>query len=168
MQQQSSSGENSAGIVSIILIYVTLIVLILVFAQQLLSEISRGTVLARFVFVPLAVVMPLFLVLIVAYNIVRLVRQRKRGLPGSRFKVKLVIFFTFISILASIPQGILSISFIRTTMNSWFSNQLYTALQGGLDIALDYNRTIVNNLSEFSKSELLPDLVQKNFDTPSL
>ncbi len=168
MQQQPSTGENSAGIVSIILIYVTLIVLILVFAQQLLNEISRGTVLARFVFVPLAVIMPLFLVLIVVYNIVRLVRQRKRGLPGSRFKVKLVIFFTFISILASIPQGILSISFIRTTMNSWFSNQLYTALQGGLDIALDYNRTTVNNLSEFSKSELLPELVQNNIDTPSL
>jgi len=167
MQQNATTNENTAGIISILLIYVTLIILILVFAQQLLTEISRGTVLARFIFIPLAVILPLFLVLIVGYNIMRLVNQRKKGLPGSRFKVKLLIFFTFISILASIPQGILSISFIRITMNSWFSNQLYSALQGGLDIALDYNRNTVNNLAEFSKSELLPKLLQTHGETPS-
>ena len=167
MQQHSGSSENSAGIVSIILIYITLMVLILVFAQQILGEITRGTPLTRFVFIPLAIILPLFLILIVAYNILRLIRQRRKGLPGSRFKVKLVIFFTFISILASVPQGILSISFIRTTMNSWFSSEIYTALQGGLDIAMDYNRSTINNLSEFSRSELLPDLVQTHIDTPA-
>jgi len=167
MQRNSSNNESTAGIISILLIYLSLIVLILIFAQQLLSQISKGTVLARIVYIPLAIILPLFLIFIVGYNIIRLIRMRKKGLPGSRFKIKLVIFFTFISILASIPQGILSLNFIRSTMNSWFSTQLYSALQGGLDIALEYNRSTVNNLSEFSKNDLLPELVQRNIDTPA-
>ncbi len=166
MQRRPSPPVSTVGLISIILLYVTLTVLILFFARQLLNEISQGTVLARFIFLPLAVLLPLTLVGMVMYNIIRLVQQRKKGLPGSRFKVKLVIFFTFISILAAIPQGILSLSFIRTAMDSWFSSQLNTAIEGGLQIALDYNRTTVDDLEDFSKNDLLPPLVRDTIDRP--
>ncbi|MFW5714826.1 MAG: sensor histidine kinase [bacterium] len=164
MMQRRSTGQSSTlGLLSIVLIYITLIILILLFARQLLSEISRGTALSRFVFIPLAILLPLFLIVSVGYNINRLIKERRSGYPGSRFKVKLVIFFTFISILASIPQGVLSISFLRSTMDSWFSNQLQDTLQGSLDIALQYNRNTLTQLEDFSKSEVTARVIEENY-----
>ncbi len=163
MQRRSTGQSSTLGLISIVLIYISLIILLLLFAQQLLSEISQGTVLSRFLFIPLAVLLPLFLIFSVGYNINKLVKERKSGQPGSRFKVKLVIFFTFISILASIPQGILSISFLRSTMDSWFSTQLQETLQGSLDIALQYNRNTITQLEKFSKSEVTASLIKEYY-----
>ena len=164
MMRPRTTGQNSTlGLISIVLIYITLILLILLFARQLLLEISRGTALSRFVFIPLGILLPLFLIFSVGYNINRLVKERRNGYSGSRFKVKLVIFFTFISILASIPQGVLSISFLRTTMDSWFSNQLQDTLQGSLDIALQYNRNTLSQLEDFSKSKVTARIIEENY-----
>lgn len=163
MQQRSSGQSSTLGLTSIVLIYLTLIILLLLFANQLLSEISRGTILSRFVFIPLAFLLPLFLIFSVGYNIHKLIKERNSGNPGSRFKVKLVIFFTFISILASIPQGILSINFLKTTMDSWFSSRIESALQGSLDIALQYNRTALTQLEQFSKSEVTVRIIEENY-----
>ncbi len=163
MRRRTSSQNSTLGLLSVVLIYITLIILILLCARQLLSEISQGTALSRFVFIPLAILLPLFLLFSVGYNINRLVKERRSGYPGSRFKVKLVIFFTFISVLASIPQGVLSISFLRTTMDSWFSSQLEDTLQGSLDIALQYNRSALTQLEEFSKSEVTARLIEESY-----
>src|SRR6056297_3396563 len=163
MQHRSSSQSSTLGLTSIVLIYLTLIILLLLFANQLLSEISRGTILSRFLFIPLAFLLPLFLVFSVGYNIHKLIKERNSGNPGSRFKVKLVIFFTFISILASIPQGILSINFLKTAMDSWFSSRIESALQGSLDIALQYNRTALTQLEQFSQSEVTVQIIEENY-----
>src|SRR6056297_256684 len=163
MQRRSIGQSSTIGLISIVIIYILLIALLLLFAQQLLSEIARGTVLSRLVFIPLAILLPLFLLFSVGYNINKLIKERKNGQPGSRFKVKLVIFFTFISILASVPQGVLSISFLRTTMDSWFSTQLQDTLQGSLDIALQYNRNTLTQLEDFSKSEVTARVIEENY-----
>ena len=160
MQRRSIGQSSTIGLISIVIIYMLLITLLLLFAQQLLSEIARGTVLSRLVFIPLAILLPLFLIFSVGYNIYKLIKERKGGHPGSRFKVKLVIFFTFISILASVPQGVLSISFLRTTMDSWFSNSLQEALQGSLDIALQYNQNTLQQLESFSQSSVATGIIE--------
>lgn len=163
MQRRSIGQSSTVGLISIVIIYILLITLLLLFAQQLLSEIAGGTVLSRLVFIPLAILLPLFLLFSVGYNIYKLVKERKGGHPGSRFKVKLVIFFTFISILASVPQGVLSISFLRTTMDSWFSHRLQEALQGSLDIALQYNQNTLQQLESFSQSAVATGIIEENY-----
>src|SRR6056297_1268062 len=163
MQRRSIGQSSTIGLISIVIIYILLIILLLLFAQQLLSEIARGTVLSRFVFIPLAILLPLFLIFSVGYNINKLIKERKSGHPGSRFKVKLVIFFTFISILASVPQGVLSISFLRTTMDSWFSSRLQDTLQGSLDIALQYNQNTLQQLETFSQSAVATGVIEENY-----
>jgi len=163
MQRRSIGQSSTIGLISIVIIYILLIALLLLFAQQLLSEIARGTVLSRLVFIPLAILLPLFLIFSVGYNINKLIKERKSGHPGSRFKVKLVIFFTFISILASVPQGVLSISFLRTTMDSWFSSRLQDTLQGSLDIALQYNQNTLQQLETFSQSAVATGVIEENY-----
>ncbi|HDQ14984.1 MAG TPA: hypothetical protein ENN41_09260, partial [Sediminispirochaeta sp.] len=166
MIHPTEQRDSSMWVLSIAFLYVILIVLILVFAQQLLGEISQGTSLGRYFLIPLAIFLPLFLLSGIVYNVIRLIRQRRDGLPGSRFKVKLVLFFTLLSLLASVPQGVLSISFIRTTMDSWFSEQLHSSLKGGLDIALTYNRESLTGLSRLAGSSILPDTVREHMEDP--
>ncbi len=150
-----TGSPSVVGLVSLVLIYIALIILILFFSTQVLKDISRASTLSSFIVVPIALLLPLFVIGMLIVNIVRLVRERRAGRPGARFKLRLIVFFTFIAFLSSIPQGILSISFINTTMNSWFSTPTRTALQGGIDIALEFVNDRLTNLTSFGDSDVL-------------
>jgi len=155
-----SAGSGAAGVIAVILLYILLIVLILFFSDQILQDIAEEGTLSIFIIIPLAAVLPLFLLGIIGVNILNLIKERARGNPGAKFKTRLIIFFTFIAFLSSIPQGILSMGFINTTMNSWFSSRLADALQGGLDIALEYYNEKIENLTTFSESNVFPLLLR--------
>ncbi|MFW6343885.1 MAG: hypothetical protein ACOC2B_04010, partial [Sediminispirochaetaceae bacterium] len=161
-----TTHPKTLGLIAIISIYAVLIVLILLYANRLLTEISRGTLLSRIIFIPLAVLLPAFLLLTIGYNVIRIIQEKKSGRPGIRFKVRLILFFTFITFLSAIPQGVLSISFIRTAMESWFSTQLSGALKGGLDIAMDYNSEITSNLETFTKGEICGSIIASAQESP--
>lgn len=167
MRERTSQEQRSTiGLVLIILIYTGLIILILFFARRLLTEITRGTLISRYVFIPLAVLLPTFLLLTIGYNVLRILRERRAGRPGIRFKVRLILFFTFITFLSAIPQGVLSVSFIRTAMESWFSTSISDALQGGLDIAMDYNSEATSNLETFTRSVIFGTIVRSSYNSP--
>ncbi|MFP4267571.1 MAG: sensor histidine kinase [Spirochaetaceae bacterium] len=161
-----TTHPKTLGLIAIISIYAVLIVLILLYANRLLTEISRGTLLSRIIFIPLAVLLPAFLLLTIGYNVIRIIQEKKSGRPGIRFKVRLILFFTFITFLSAIPQGVLSISFIRTAMESWFSTQLSGALKGGLDITMDYNSEITSNLETFTKGEVCGSIIASAQESP--
>ncbi|HUX19848.1 MAG TPA: ATP-binding protein [Spirochaetia bacterium] len=156
MKTNRATGSPSvAGLTSLVLIYIVLIILILFFSTQVLKDISRASTLSSFIVVPIALLLPLFVMGMLVVNIVRLARERRSGQPGARFKIRLIVFFTFVAFLSSVPQGILSISFINTTMNSWFSTPTRTALQGGIDIALEFVNDRLTNLTTFGDSDVL-------------
>jgi len=160
MKLSRSPGSSVTGLVSLVLIYILLIVLILFFSNEVLQDISKESTLSNFVVLPLAVILPVFIVGTLVVNILRLVRERRTGQPGVRLKIRMIIFFTFIAFLSSIPQGILSISFINTTMNSWFSTPTRGALQGGVDVALEFINDKLTNLASFSDSAALSSMLR--------
>jgi two-component system, NtrC family, nitrogen regulation sensor histidine kinase NtrY len=167
MKGYSNRAHPSTGsLIAVTLIYALLIVLILLFARQLLLEISKGTLLSRYIFIPLAVILPIFLVVTIGYNILRLIAEKRAGRLGIRFKIRLILFFTFITVLSSLPQGILSISFLRTAMESWFSTRITEALQGGLDIAMEYNNESTSSLETFTGSLVFGTIVRSAADSP--
>jgi two-component system, NtrC family, nitrogen regulation sensor histidine kinase NtrY len=148
------SRSPTIAIVSIIFIYIILILLVLLFSDLLLQDVVKGGSLMNRVVIPIGILLPTVLFGIVILNVVRLFRDRRRNTPGVKFKTRLLLFFAFVTFLASIPQAILSISFIDTTLNSWFSARIGSSLQGGVHIALtDYNER-VNNLRSFSNSRI--------------
>jgi nitrogen fixation/metabolism regulation signal transduction histidine kinase len=106
------------------------------------------------------VVFPLVLFISIGLNIARLFRDRALGRPGIRFKLRLLLFFFFIVLLSSVPQGILSINFINSATNLWFSGQTGTALQSAQEIALQYYQDKTDRLSAFSQSGVLRSLLQ--------
>ena len=154
------SRSSTIAIISIIFIYVILILLVLLFSDMLLQDVVEGGRLTNRVILPIGILLPAVLFGIVILNIVRLVRDRRRNVPGVKFKTRLLLFFAFVTFLSSIPQAILSISFIDTTLNSWFSVRIGRSLQGGIHIALtDYNER-VNNLRSFSNSRIFKSILR--------
>jgi nitrogen fixation/metabolism regulation signal transduction histidine kinase len=160
MRETKTSHTSTAGLISIILLYALIIILILIFSNQMLKDIAEGRTISQFLIIPLAVVLPIFLIGSIIYNIVKLFRQRRQGYPGVRFKIRLILFFTFIALLSSIPQGILSLSFLDTTINSWFSPRLGQALRGGLNIALEYHNDHIQNLKSLNESNVLTGILR--------
>jgi two-component system, NtrC family, nitrogen regulation sensor histidine kinase NtrY len=166
VKQRERTDTTPAGLVSIILLYVVLIVLVLLFARQILTDLAIAGGVSRFFIVLVAIVFPAFLVSLIAVNVVRLLRQRARGRPGARFKTRLLLFFTVVVLLSSVPQGIFAVHFIRTALNSWFGSNTGEALRAGLDLALDYYDDRSRTLEVFSDSRVFDSLMSNAADQP--
>jgi len=157
---QQSQNSSFVGLISIIIFYLLLIILILVFSNQILSDIALGRTVSNVIIIPFAIILPLFLIGTIVYNIIKLARERRRGIPGTRYKSKLVLFFTLVAFMASIPQGILSISFINTMTKSWFSSQYGDTLESGVQLALTYYNERLENLESIADSALVASLLR--------
>ena len=148
----------STALISIMLIYILLIVLILLFARQIISDASLESPISYYVVIPTAIILPLFLAVAIGLNVIKVIRERKRSKPGAGFKMRLMLFFSFVTLVSSLPQAIFSISFIEIAMSRWFSSPVAEGLEGGVDLVLDYNRERIEGLRVFAASPLLSPL----------
>ena len=149
MKTRFSRTASAPGLISVVLLYLFLIVLVLVFAGQLLSDLTvAGSPTGRLIMV-LAVSFPLFLLVTITIHLVKLINDRRRGRPGASLRLRILGFFFFVVVLASAPQGILALNFINSVMSSLFAVPTGEALRGGLDIALHYYDQQVEKLEDF-------------------
>lgn len=129
---------SRSTLLSVLFIYVLIIALVLFLSGQILRDLSIEDAPSRLIILPFALVLPIFLFVNVIINIVRLIKENRQKKPGVTFKIKLIIFFTFVAVVSAVPQTILSVNFIETVMESWFAKGHSKAIRGGIDIALDY------------------------------
>jgi two-component system, NtrC family, nitrogen regulation sensor histidine kinase NtrY len=142
------------------MLYLFLVVLVLVFAGQLLSDITiAGTRTGRLI-VALAISFPLFLLVTIVINVIRLLSDRRGGRPGAALRLRILAFFVFVVVLASAPQGILALNFIHSAMSSLFAVPTGEALRGGLDIALQYYDDRVASLESFVAGPVFPGILR--------
>ncbi len=157
-----------SGFFALTLIIILLIILVLIFSQQILTNISQRSTSANTIALVIIILFPAILAFIILYEIVVLVRDRTRKKPGTKLKVKLVLFFVFISFLTITPLSLLSVNFIQSTINFWLRAGIGDALQGGLNIALNYYRSRVTGLKRFNESRLFSKLLENVSSNPDL
>ena len=95
--------------------------------------------------------MVLALVFVLARNVVKLVVERRRGLPFSRFRAKLVLAMLGLTIVPSVLVLIVGGELIRSSTERWFSQPIDDVLRSANEIAVDYYRdreTVVANHAE--------------------
>jgi len=80
------------------------------------------------------------LVFFLARNIVKLVVERRRGLPFSRFRAKLVLALLGLTIVPSVLVLIVGSELIRSSTEKWFSPPIDDVLTAATRIAQDYYR----------------------------
>ena len=87
--------------------------------------------------------------------------------PGVRLKSKLITFFTIIVIFSAVPQTILSFKFITVSSEKWFDNRLGDSLDSGVEIALDYYRTFIDDLNDLNNSTEVSSIIIKYHSDPN-
>jgi two-component system nitrogen regulation sensor histidine kinase NtrY len=78
------------------------------------------------------------LVFVLARNIVKLAVERRRGLPFSRFRAKLVLALLGLTIVPSLLVLLVGGELIRSSTERWFSQEIDDVLSAATRIAGDY------------------------------
>jgi two-component system nitrogen regulation sensor histidine kinase NtrY len=84
------------------------------------------------------ITMLLALAFVLARNIVKLVVERRRGLPFSRFRAKLVLAMLGLTIIPSVLVLIVGGELIRQTTARWFAEPIEEVFRSANAIAADY------------------------------
>lgn len=82
--------------------------------------------------------MVLALVLLLARNIIKLAVERRRGLPFSRFRAKLVLAMLGLTVIPSLLVLLVGGELIRQTTARWFADPIDDVLKSANAIAVDY------------------------------
>jgi PAS domain S-box-containing protein len=72
---------------------------------------------------------------LIAYNLTNLVRQYRRGAPGSRLTARLVSMFTSLAILPVLVVYLFSFDFISRGIDSWFDVRVEQAVENSLELS---------------------------------
>ena len=84
--------------------------------------------------------MLLALVFVLARNVIKLMVERRRGLPFSRFRAKLVLAMLGLTIIPSVLVLIVGGELIRSSTEQWFSQPVDDVLRSANQVAGDYYR----------------------------
>ncbi|MFP4373899.1 MAG: ATP-binding protein [Spirochaetaceae bacterium] len=153
MRRRARATASRSTLIGVALLYVLLMGLVLLFSRQVLLEVSFAGSTSRRLLFALAALVPLFLLSMIAANVVRVLRERSAGLPGARFKVRLILFFMVVIVLASVPQALLSVNVINAGMRALFDTSTEQALRGGLDVVLRFYDERVDGLRAFARGD---------------
>src|SRR5213078_617992 len=85
---------------------------------------------------------------VVGWQVMRLRRNLKAGVFGSRLAVRLVFLFVVVAVLPGALVYAVSVQFLGKSIESWFDVRVDSALEGGLRLAtnsLDYLLKDVSN-----------------------
>ncbi|HXW05299.1 MAG TPA: ATP-binding protein [Vicinamibacterales bacterium] len=80
------------------------------------------------------------LLFVLARNVVKLIVERRRGLPFSRFRAKLVLAMLGLTIIPSVLVLLVGADLIRSSTQRWFSQPVDQVLRSAMQIAADYYR----------------------------
>ena len=81
------------------------------------------------------------LMLVVGWQLLRLRRNLKRGVFGSRLAIRLVFLFVTVAVLPGALVYAVSVQFLGKSIESWFDVRVDRALEGGINLgrsSLDY------------------------------
>ncbi|WP_181015423.1 sensor histidine kinase [Alkalispirochaeta sphaeroplastigenens] len=156
---QRTTSASLTAVLSLGTLYLTVVVLAVLLSRELGRGPERFQVRLAVFFALLGMVVSAVLLGIVALNLVRLFRDRRRGVAGSMLKSKLSVFFLVVVGLSAIPQGVLSVNFLSSAKELLFHVGTEEALSQGLTLALAYHDRHVRDLRHLAAETDLEQLL---------
>lgn len=146
MRVLRSASASRTTLASLGALYLLVVALTVVLINRVLAEPFEFGSGFSIVLVGLGIMFPVGLLVVLALNLVRLLRDRHERRPGSGFKTRLTGFFALVVFLAAVPQGIVSVSFLSAGLDLLFRSNAAEAVSRSLDLALDYYEDQVRDL----------------------
>jgi two-component system nitrogen regulation sensor histidine kinase NtrY len=103
------------------------------------TDSAAGNVFSFFV-VNLNIILLLLLVFLVLRNVLRLYIDRRRQVPGSRLRSRLVLAFASIAVFPAAVMLLISLEFSTNAIDDWFNSEVEDSLLGAWRLAQTYYR----------------------------
>ena len=108
----------------VVILVATLMVLAFAYfevqAPEVSPEYSLGSNIAFFLLININIILLVLLVFLVARNLVKLLFERKRGILGSRLRVRLVLAFVALSLVPTLLLFTIAGGFVTRSFERWF------------------------------------------------
>lgn len=154
---RSGSLSTGSSLVTLGILYVVLTVLVVTFAVQLVQSPEPSP--TRNLVLVASGALILVAILIFAYNASGIVQDLLRSRPGARFKARLLSVFLALVLLTALPHALLTASFFRAALNTWFTDEAGEAVAAGLDVALGAYTDAGDRIDRIARSSLYRDIL---------
>jgi two-component system nitrogen regulation sensor histidine kinase NtrY len=130
------------------------------------ADIPASNMVLLFILMNINMLLLILLIFLVFRNVVKLYYERRRRVPGSRLRTKLVFAFIGLSLLPTIVLFFFSIQFITTSIEFWFKIPIEQALDNSLAVGRNLYKLVEENNTFFldkaayqieSRSLLIPE-----------
>lgn len=166
LRQEEAKRRRREGVVILV---TALMVLLFAFFEvqipQVSSEYSLSTNIVFFLLLNVNLILLILLVFLVVRNLVKLLFERRKGILGSRLRVRLVLAFIALSLVPTLLLFFIAGSFVRRSLERWFDVQVENSLKGSLEIAQTYYQNSANNALFYAR-QLGQRITQEGFYDP--
>jgi two-component system nitrogen regulation sensor histidine kinase NtrY len=143
--KSNDNNKTSRRKRELLLIVATLIVFILIPSLetklfQLTSQLPISNSIIALAVININILLVLLFLFLIFRNLFKLLLERRRGVPGAKLRSKLVGAFIALSLIPTMLLFFVSASFISSSIDNWFNNQVEQALDESLNVAQTYYR----------------------------
>ncbi|WP_456431170.1 ATP-binding protein [Thermosulfuriphilus sp.] len=137
----------------IILVALALVALLTWIESRLFSveiELPLGGNVLIFALININVLLLLLVVFLVVRNVVKLIFENRRNILGAKLKTKMVVAFVFLSLIPTILLFFVSLQFVSTSLDYWFSSRLDRSLQEALSLGKAFYSETQERLTDYA------------------
>jgi two-component system nitrogen regulation sensor histidine kinase NtrY len=133
------------------LLAIAVIILLFAFSvfEKQLFEITENLPVSNSILVLAIININILLIILFLFlvfrNLLKLLLERRRGVPGARLRSKLVLTFVALSLIPTMLLYFVSAGLITNSIDNWFNQQIETSLQESLDVAQIYYKNSAGN-----------------------
>ena len=138
----------------IILITIAIIILLTALEIHLSGpeEVPFSDNIIIFGLININIILLLLVIFLVMRNLVKLLFEWRQKILGSRLRVRLVTAFVILSIIPTMLLFFSSVSFLSTSMKSWFTSRLERSLQDALAVAQNYYQQLSDQTQLYAQN----------------
>ncbi len=146
LRREEAKRRKREGLVILVtILMVTLFAFFEVHLPEVSTEYSLSNNIAFFLLLNINIILLILLIFLVVRNLVKLIFERKKGILGSRLRVRLVLAFVALSLVPTLLLFVSAGGFVTRSFERWFDVQVENALQGSLEIGQAYYQNSANN-----------------------
>ncbi len=132
-------------IIGIVLVLVILLTTLTLRPMLTSTQISISNMMLMFILMNINMLLLILLIFLVFRNAVKLFYERRRRIPGTRLRTKLIAAFVSLSLLPASVLFLFSLHFITTSIEFWFHVPIEKALEDSLSVGRNMYTHVEDN-----------------------
>jgi two-component system nitrogen regulation sensor histidine kinase NtrY len=105
------------------------------------------------------IILILLLIFLIVRNLVKVIYERRHGFVGSKLRTKLVTAFVGLSLIPTVLLFLVSINFLSSSIDNWFSIRIDDALKRTIEVAQLYYRQSADQ-AKYNARQLSADITR--------